>query len=170
MRRMGIDPGLRRVGVALSDPDGRFASPHSTVKCRDEADAARQLSEVARAEDVAEIVVGLPLRLNGTEGLSARRARRLAGLLEQKLDTPIILWDERLSTVAAERALREGGVRAREQRRVVDRVAASWILQSYLDSKQPSISWTAEDMQEPQPAPDENPRRRGRARRSKRRR
>ena len=82
------------------------------------------------------IVVGLPLHLDGREGASARRARKLAEALRERTGRPVILWDERLSSLAAERALREGGVKAKDQKGLVDRVAAALLLSSYLDSRQ----------------------------------
>jgi putative Holliday junction resolvase len=132
---MGIDHGERRVGIALSDEDGRFAQPSETLARRDPDALLAAVAELARANDVREIVVGLPLGLDGREGASARRARRFAERLEGATGLPIVLWDERLTTVAAERALGEAGVRGGDRRAVVDRVAAALMLQSYLDSK-----------------------------------
>lgn len=132
---MGIDHGERRVGVALSDEDSRIAQPHDTLARRDPDALIAAVAELARDHEVAEIVVGLPLTLEGREGASARRARRFAERLGAATGLPIVLWDERLTTVAAQRTLGEAGVRARDQRAMIDRVAAALMLQSYLDAK-----------------------------------
>jgi len=135
MRRLGIDHGERRVGLALSDEEGRFAQPHATVERRDPKRLVLEIAAVAAEHAVEELVVGLPLTLEGREGASARRARRFAEHLGRETGLPVVLWDERMTTAAAERALREAGVGGRRQRRVVDRVAAALLLQSYLDSR-----------------------------------
>lgn len=135
MRRLGIDHGERRVGVALSDEDGRFASPHAIVERKDPKQLVKDIAALAAQHDVSEIVVGLPLTLEGREGASARRARRFAEHLEAATGLPVVMWDERMTTLAAERALGEAGVKAKKQKGVVDKVAASLLLQSYLDSR-----------------------------------
>lgn len=138
MRALGIDPGTRRVGVALSDEDGLFASPLCTLEVKGLSQLIAELGALAREHAVSVIVVGLPLRLDGSEGEAARRARVLSERLAQSVAERSIrleLWDERLSTRAAERALREGEVRGKQARQVVDRVAAAVLLQSYLDAR-----------------------------------
>lgn len=135
MRRLGIDHGERRVGVALSDEDGLIASPHTTVERRDPKKLVEDIAALAREHEVGEIVVGLPLTLEGREGASARRARRFAEHLEAATGLPLVMWDERLTTLAAERALGAAGVKAKKQKAVVDKVAAALLLQSYLDSR-----------------------------------
>lgn len=132
---MGIDHGEKRVGVALSDEDSLIAQPHDTLARRDPSALLAAVAALARDNEVGEIVVGLPLGLDGREGASARRARRFSERLGELTGLPIVLWDERMTTVAAQRALGEAGVRAREQKTMVDRVAAALMLQSYLDSK-----------------------------------
>jgi putative Holliday junction resolvase len=132
---MGIDHGEKRVGVALSDEDSLIAQPHDTLARRDPSALLTAVAALARDHDVGEIVVGLPLGLDGREGASARRARRFSERLGELTGLPIVLWDERMTTVAAQRALGEAGVRAREQKTMIDRVAAALMLQSYLDAK-----------------------------------
>jgi putative Holliday junction resolvase len=132
---MGIDHGEKRVGVALSDEDSLIAQPHDTLARRDPSTLLAAVAELARDNEVGEIVVGLPLGLDGREGASARRARRFSERLGELTGLPIVLWDERMTTVAAQRALGEAGVRAREQKTMIDRVAAALMLQSYLDAK-----------------------------------
>lgn len=135
-RRLGIDVGDVRVGVALSDPGGILASPLATLERdrRTDGDLERLAALVAEY-DVVEVVVGLPRTLAGRHGPSAQRAQdyadRLAGQLGQ---VPVRLADERLTTVRAERVLGERGVRGRKQRAVVDQAAAVEILQAWLES------------------------------------
>lgn len=135
MRTLGIDHGERRVGLALSDEDGRIAHPHATIARKDPRALIEAIAALVREEGVEAIVVGLPLSLDGREGASARRARRFAELLGKATGIEVVLWDERMTTLAAERVLGEAGVRKREQKGVVDRVAASLLLQSYLDAE-----------------------------------
>jgi len=135
MRRMGIDPGLRRVGLALSDEDGTFASPHKTLTRESDTTLLAALAEEARTADVREVVLGLPLRMNGSEGPEAKRARKLARDIERALGVPVVLWDERLTTVAAERQLRASGLRADRKKALLDQAAATLLLQSYLDAQ-----------------------------------
>ncbi len=135
MRVLAVDPGSRRIGLALSDEEGAVALPLATIERAGEADAARRVAEAARERDAGAVVVGLPLEMDGTEGPAARRARRFADAVAQAVDVPVVLWDERLTTVQAERALQEAGVRGRARRRVVDQAAATVLLQSYLDAR-----------------------------------
>lgn len=135
MRRMGLDPGSRRTGIALCEAGMRVACPVTTLEHRTPEEGLRAICEFAKSRQVEEIVVGLPLRLDGSEGEAARRTRRLAAALEGELGLPVQLWDERLTTVAAERSLRDQGVFGRARRRVVDQAAATLLLQSYLDAR-----------------------------------
>jgi putative holliday junction resolvase len=138
MRVLGIDPGARRVGLALSDDEGRIASPHATLQVTGVAAVAAGIAAAAAALAVERLVIGLPLQLDGREGESARRVRALAAKIAERCALPIVFWDERLSSKAAERALREGGVRGPKQRALVDQVAAALLLQSYLDAQRPA--------------------------------
>lgn len=134
-RRLGIDVGSVRVGVALSDPDGLLATPLVTV-ARDVdggTDIATIAGLVAEHEAVA-VVVGLPRTLAGHEGPAAEAARVFADTLTAAIAVPVLLSDERLTTVVATRQLRESGRRGRRQRAVVDQVAAVAILQGWLDT------------------------------------
>lgn len=158
-RRLGIDVGSVRIGVAASDPDGILATPVETVP-RDTgsrragrpprggraggADIAR-IAAIADEYEAVEIIVGLPRTLRGEKGTSARMATEFAGRLRDSLpEVPIRLSDERLTTVSAARALRDSGVRARGQRQVIDQAAAVSILQSWLDERS-SVMRSAED-------------------------
>ena len=135
MRALGIDLGTKRIGIALSDRSGLIASPYSVIirtsKRRDWAEIAR----IATDEDVETIVIGLPLSLSGHEGPAAVSARRDADEIGTVTGVPVILFDERLTTVAADRVLKEADVRASDRRRHVDKVAAAIMLQAWLDSR-----------------------------------
>lgn len=131
-----MDVGSVRVGVAVSDPSGVLATPLVTLRRDEQGDSdLRRLAELAAEYEVVEVVVGLPRTLAGREGPAAQAARRYADALSPLLVVPIRMADERLSTVVATRSLREGGVKGRKQRAVVDQAAAVAILQSWLDSR-----------------------------------
>lgn len=132
---MGIDPGLRRVGVALSDEDGTLASPYKTLTRTSDEALIAALTEEAKSAGVTEVVLGLPLRMNGSEGPEAKRARKLGRDLERALGVRVVLWDERLTTVAAEKQLRDVGLRADKKKALLDQAAATLLLQSYLDAQ-----------------------------------
>lgn len=135
-RIVGIDPGAARVGIAISDEDASIAFPRETVAARGGvAEAAKRVREALDDDEVSLVVVGLPLRLDGTEGEAARRAKLLGDAIGGALGTEVVYWDERLTTVAAERSLREMGRRGAKQREVVDQSAATILLQGYLDAK-----------------------------------
>ena len=130
--RLGIDVGDVRIGVARSDPSGLVATPVETV-ARGEGDLAR-IRQIADEEGAVEVVVGLPRSLSGSEGPAAVKVRRFAGEIAVALrPTPVRLYDERLSTVSAEIALR--GRKPKTRRAVVDQAAATLILQNALDNE-----------------------------------
>ena len=141
-RRLGVDVGKVRVGVAVSDPDGILATPLVTVP-RDTGGAAdsvpADIAELVRLvgeHEVVQIVVGLPVRLNGAEGAAAIDIRAYSERLARAVgQVPIALADERMSTGVATRRLAERGVRGKRQRAVVDQAAAVEILQSWLDAQ-----------------------------------
>jgi putative Holliday junction resolvase len=135
MRFMGIDPGARRVGLSLGDDEAHFASPHKTLTRRDDPSLLRELVAELRANQIDAVVLGLPLRMNGMEGPEAKRARALARAIEQHGQVTVVLWDERLTTVSAERALRASGLRGDKKRSLIDQAAATVLLQSYLDAR-----------------------------------
>ena len=132
-RVLGLDLGEARIGVALSDDDRRMAVPLGTIHTGAPAD----LQAVAKLVDehaATTVVVGLPLSMSGERGSAAAKADAFAEALRSSLVVPVELQDERLSTVEAERGLREAGVTGRERRKVVDRTAATVILQAWLDA------------------------------------
>ncbi|WP_460499006.1 Holliday junction resolvase RuvX, partial [Glycomyces tarimensis] len=139
-RRLGIDLGKARIGLAVSDPDGILATPVATVR-RDMRTTGeeipndiREIGEIVAEYDVVEIVVGLPVTLSGEEGLAAEHTRTWVERLSDRVSpVPVTLTDERLTTAVATRRLIEGGVRGKRKRSVVDQAAAVEILQHWLD-------------------------------------
>jgi len=130
---MAVDIGSRRVGVAVSDPTGTIAQPLSTVPAEPADTLVERLAALAGEQEATRLVVGLPRRLDGGQGPEARAARALAGELRRASGLPVELVDERLTSVAAERALLAGGASRARRRELSDQVAAALILQSYLD-------------------------------------
>ena len=129
-----MDPGSKRVGLAVSDPSGTIAQALSTEPAEPAATLASRLAEIAKAQNAGRIVVGLPLRLDGRHGPEAKAAQELADRLRKASGLPVELVDERLTTAAAEKSLIAGGVRREKRRLSVDRVAATLLLQGHLDS------------------------------------
>jgi len=134
-RILGLDPGARRIGVALADPTGTIASPHAVIDRRAE-DVADAVQRLCSEYQVDLIVVGLPTSLSGHEGPAVEAARDVGRIVAEATGLPIEYHDERFTTVTAEAALLEGGVRREKRRDVRDKVAAAVILQSYLDRKE----------------------------------
>jgi putative Holliday junction resolvase len=133
-RVVGLDLGDVRIGVAISDDDRRLAVPIGTVHTGAPADL-KAIAKLVREHAATAVVVGLPLSMDGARGSAAAKAESFAGALRSILDVAVELQDERLSTVEAERVLREAGVTGRERRKVVDRTAATVILQAWLDAR-----------------------------------
>lgn len=133
-RLLGIDFGTVRVGLAVCDPDRVIASPHETYARKDAAADAGYFARVVAAERVVGLVVGLPLHTGGEEGIKAREARAYGAWLARVTDRPVVFWDERCTTAAAEYALWAAGLSHRQRRDRRDRVAAQLILQGYLDA------------------------------------
>lgn len=139
-RRLGIDVGSVRIGVACSDPDGLLATPVETVRRHRSGSHLNRLADLAEEFDVVEVVVGLPRTLADRSGSAAHDAIAVADdlarvLAQRKRTAPVRLADERLSTVSASRALHAAGVGSRRQRSVIDQAAAVTILQSWLDQR-----------------------------------
>jgi putative Holliday junction resolvase len=130
---MAVDPGTLRVGVAVSDPTSTIAQPLTTVPAEPAATLVERLVALAREQDADRLVVGLPRRMDGGQGPEARAARALAQELRRVGGIPVTLVDERLTSVAAERALLAAGAKRARRRELSDQVAAALILQSYLD-------------------------------------
>lgn len=138
-RTLGVDLGDVRIGLAISDPSGRVATPLGTVAPAGEEpeDVAGQLAGLAAEREAVRVVIGYPRTLEGREGRPATRARLIAEALREASDLDVELWDERFTTVEAERTMLEQGAKRRERRQAVDRVAATLLLQSFLDARRP---------------------------------
>lgn len=135
MRYIGLDFGKKTIGIAVSDEVGLTAQPLTTIR---RASIARDLDElVSLIEEysVEAIVIGLPMNMNGTLGLQSELVFRFIEKLKEKTSVPVSTWDERLSTVAVNRVLIDSDLSRARRKEVVDKVAASYILQGYLDSK-----------------------------------
>ncbi len=135
-RILGIDHGLKRIGLALSDPSKIIASPLTTLitEKTTEKTIDKLLAQIAE-HDLEAIVVGHPIRLSGQIGLAADEVQHFVEKLRAKTDIPVHLWDERLTTLQANRAMQEGGLSRKKRAKKVDAMAAILILQSYLDSQ-----------------------------------
>jgi putative holliday junction resolvase len=128
---LGIDFGRVRIGLAISDELRLFAHPLETIPANNQA--LKRIWEIVRERKIDKIIVGVPRHLSGQFGESANEVLAFTTKLRARLKCAVELWDERLTTVAAERALREAGKKTRKTRHIVDQVAAQMILQSYLD-------------------------------------
>jgi putative holliday junction resolvase len=136
-RLLGIDLGEVRIGLALSDPGQVVASPAETLHVPRDADgpALTALADAAVRHDAAGLVVGYPRTLDGREGRAAGRARRFADELRQRTSLPVLLWDERFTTVEAERVLIGADLSRADRKDTIDRVAASVLLQAVLEAQ-----------------------------------
>ncbi len=131
-RILALDPGTKRIGVALSDELGWIAQPLETYERRSvEADVAH-IQQLVRQHDVGRVVMGLPLQLDGRVGVQAEAVQRMIEALQRTLTVPVIAWDERLTTKSAEQMLIQADVSRKKRKGAVDRVAAALLLQSYL--------------------------------------
>lgn len=137
-RTLGIDLGSKRIGIAVSDSSGTIATPLTVVRRTGrESEDHGEIVRIVAAEECDAVVVGLPLALSGETGLAARAATSEARRLATVCRVPVYLHDERLTTVSAERPMREMRMNAQARRRIVDKVAAAVMLQSWLDSEAP---------------------------------
>lgn len=137
MRIMGLDYGSKTMGVAISDPLGLTAQGIEIIERKDETKLRKTLARIeALIEEyqVESIVLGFPKNMNNTVGERGEKSIELKETIERRTNLPVILWDERLTTVEANRTLMEGGIRREERGKYVDKLAAVFILQGYLDS------------------------------------
>ena len=138
MRIMGLDYGSKTIGVAVSDPMGLTAQGLEIIRREEEnklRKSLRRIEELAKEYQVEEIVLGFPKNMNNTIGERAEKSLQLKETMERRLGLPVIMWDERLTTVEADRTLIEAGVRRENRKKYVDMIAAVFILQGYLDAK-----------------------------------
>jgi putative Holliday junction resolvase len=134
---MGLDYGSKTVGVAISDPLGITAQGIETIERKEENKLRKTLArieELVKEYEVEKIVLGFPMNMNNTIGERAEKSLELKAMLERRIGIPVIMWDERLTTVEAERTLIESNVRRENRKKYVDKIAAVFILQGYLDS------------------------------------
>ncbi len=132
-KKIGLDIGTVRIGIATSDILGMFASSYEVYRRRNLFLDAKYMAELAKKLDADTFVIGLPLKMNGEEGDSVKMVKEFAAELEKHSELPIVFMDERLSTVSAERILIESNMRREKRKNVIDQVAAEIILQNYLD-------------------------------------
>ena len=138
MRVMGLDYGSKTIGVAISDPLGLTAQGIEIIRREEEnklRKSLRRIEELIKEYQVEEIVLGFPKNMNNTIGERAEKSLQLKETLERRCKLPVIMWDERLTTVEANRTLMESKVRRENRSKYVDMIAAVFILQGYLDSK-----------------------------------
>lgn len=133
MRVMAIDYGDAHTGVAISDPTGFLTGTATTIHSRSSAEVAAQLARLAKEHHVEQLVMGFPRNMDGTEGPRAQLYREFAAQVEAAAGMAVVLWDERRTTVDAHRILFESGKNAKKRKKTVDAVAASLILEGYLD-------------------------------------
>lgn len=133
-RALGIDHGDARIGVAISDELNMFAHPLETIVVK-ETDALTRLAQIASEKSITTIVVGLPKNMDGSAGPAAEKVRAFVEQLRGRVSCAIKLWDERLTTVAAQKALQASGKNAKQSRGLIDQAAAQLILQGWLDSQ-----------------------------------
>lgn len=136
MRKMGIDFGEKTIGIAVSDELGWTAQGIETIKRTSDKKALERIGELIKEYNVSEIVVGYPKNMNGTVGERGQASERFANLLNKRFQLPVHLWDERLTTVAAEKTLLDADMSRKKRKQVIDKLAAVLILQSYLDRHQ----------------------------------
>ncbi len=136
-RIIAFDIGDKRIGIAASDPFNTFALPGTTYFRTKSAEAdAESLARIVKEKDAGLIVCGLPLNFDGTESVQTEKTRRFVELLKSKTDVPVVFEDERFTTMEAERVLIAGGVRRENRKQSIDSIAASYILEGYLNKKQ----------------------------------
>jgi putative Holliday junction resolvase len=135
LRALGIDHGEARLGLALSDELGMLAHPLETLALKDVADPVARIADIVVREKVGTIVLGLPRNMDGSYGPAAEKVRAFAEKLRAACACEVKLWDERLTTVAAQRSLHEAGRNVKQSRAVIDQVAAQLILQGWLDAQ-----------------------------------
>lgn len=136
IRALGVDPGTKRIGLAVSDLSGTIASPLTVLqRSRSRRHDLTEIARIARDEGADVIVVGLPLNMDGSMSKAAKTATREAERLATLVEVPVEMHDERLTTVSADRSMLDAGLDSKQRRQVVDKVAAAIMLQSWLDAR-----------------------------------
>lgn len=134
MRILGLDVGNKTIGVALSDPLGITAQGITTIRRKSENQDIEELKAICIKYNVQKIVCGLPKNMNGTLGHQSEKVLKFCDIIKETINLPIKMWDERLTTVAATRAMLEANLSRAKRKKIVDKMAATYILQGYLDS------------------------------------
>jgi putative holliday junction resolvase len=134
MRILGLDYGNSRIGLALSDETGAMAQGLTTLVRKNRQKDLHALAAIIENYHIERIVIGCPLRIDGTEGIQCEKVRRFAHLLDRIFHIPVILWDETFSTKEAEELMARLSVKKQKKKEIIDRIAASIILQNYLDA------------------------------------
>ncbi len=136
MRYLCLDPGRKRIGLALSDETGLIATPLGVIYVRNSEQVLNEIARLVQEHQAGRVIIGLPLRLNGQEGIESGRARDFGEDLQKYIDVPIDFMDERLTSVEADRLLSDSGMKKRQKKRQsIDATAAAIILQTYLDAE-----------------------------------
>ncbi|NQU74373.1 MAG: Holliday junction resolvase RuvX [Candidatus Omnitrophica bacterium] len=135
MRILGLDIGRKRIGLAMSDPMTIIAQGIKTIEVKDEANAISQIDDFVKENSVEEMVVGLPLNMNGSESAMTKEVVKFAEKLKEKIGIPMRMWDERLTSLQIEKDLIFLDVSRRKRKKITDMLAAQIILQNYLDSR-----------------------------------
>lgn len=134
MRIMGLDIGEKTIGIAICDPLGYTAQGITTIRRKSKESDIEQLKKICNEYKVEEIIAGLPKNMNGTLGPQSEKIIKLCDFIKERLSLPLNFWDERLTTVAANKAMLESDMSRSKRKKLVDKVAATYILQGYLDS------------------------------------
>ncbi len=135
MKYLGLDVGDKRVGAAVGDDEMRIATPLDVIERRSIEDDSRAIGDLAKKFSAEHLVVGLPRNLDDSSGMQAESVKAYAGKIARALGMPLTLWDERLTTIEATERIHASGARGKKSRRTLDAIAASVILQDYLDSQ-----------------------------------
>lgn len=135
MRVLGLDIGDKYIGVAISDELGMFAQPLMRIERTSNKDAYAEIEKLINEYELCDVVVGLPINMNNTLGPQSEKVRKFAEKIKNKFKVNLIYIDERMTTISAQRVLIEGSVRRENRKKYIDKIAASYILQTYLDSK-----------------------------------
>lgn len=139
-RAMGLDVGSKTIGVALSDPSYLIAQAHGTIKRTSQKEDIQKILDIIREEDVREVIIGLPKHMNGDQGRSVDRAKSFGRALGKEIGQDVIYQDERMTTISADRVLQQTGVRREHRKKYVDALAATFILQTWLDKEKRSLT------------------------------
>ena len=134
MRIIGLDIGEKTIGIAICDPLGYTAQGITTIRRKGKKSDIEELKKLCSEYQVEEIIAGLPKNMNGTLGPQSEKIIKFCDFIKENIDLPLQYWDERLTTVAANRAMLEADMSRSKRKKIVDKVAATYILQGYLDS------------------------------------